>query len=701
MADDAPPLLHLLKAGRVLQYRQQNVALVSAEQGTEFEITYAERWLAPDLAVTVGDEAIVILSDSPYTKVDPARYATVTAAERSRTGLSVTIAVGAWPVVEDDDVLTPPLRAHPTQPPYFVWSAPPIGIRAPRSDHESNEAWRRVVDRLRGNTNYAATNFARLVRVLDPRGREVRERRLDLGETAVALLEVQSPGGDDQVHSVLVDADPSGSVVGGIEKERADSTDHLHVPVRPLVAGTHTIDLSFVPDPLLSTRVSFTIEAATPSAPLAAEIAEATGAAGDTADPTLVQALAERLRRIDAIDANQWLALLQDHILALAPDDPMLRSMTAEAAYDLGDYQLVIDLLDDPARFRAGDAFRRLSAGLRYSIPTEVGTLLREIDFGAESNVARLEAELPHLPDGAVRQIAEVVLDDLADKSVLDRLLPAVFTRLPDDLALRVMQECAPVDPARWLHRALDRWPDPHHMPDDTRSEILTWDISSAALAPFVREAIEQHIDDGELDDAHDLVQRSGALLPKVDHLRIRAVTARLLLRDDATSAAARTLLIDAADDVRGSGEPSIATELAFTMRAAWPAGTDKAVDDAVDQLRASLADLTDFQEWREKRTHDAAVALRPALEARVVHVVAGPRPPWAAQLADDLGLAALQWHGTDELTDHIATIGERDLVVVIWTHCDRAAVRALDIAGIAYRRSPLTRAGILAALAL
>ncbi len=47
MADEAPQLLHLLKAGRILQYRQQNVALVSAPEGTEFDITYAERWLPP------------------------------------------------------------------------------------------------------------------------------------------------------------------------------------------------------------------------------------------------------------------------------------------------------------------------------------------------------------------------------------------------------------------------------------------------------------------------------------------------------------------------------------------------------------------------------------------------------------------------------------------------------------------------------
>ena len=91
MADQAPDLLHLLKAGRILQYRQQNVALLSAAEGTEFDITYAERWLAPDLRVSVGDGAIVILSDSPYSQVDRCATPRMTAAESSRTGLQVMV----------------------------------------------------------------------------------------------------------------------------------------------------------------------------------------------------------------------------------------------------------------------------------------------------------------------------------------------------------------------------------------------------------------------------------------------------------------------------------------------------------------------------------------------------------------------------------------------------------------------------------
>jgi hypothetical protein len=63
---DTSELLHLLKAGRILQYRQQNIALVSAAEGLEFEIFYAERWLAPDVEATVGDGRVIVFADSPY-----------------------------------------------------------------------------------------------------------------------------------------------------------------------------------------------------------------------------------------------------------------------------------------------------------------------------------------------------------------------------------------------------------------------------------------------------------------------------------------------------------------------------------------------------------------------------------------------------------------------------------------------------------
>jgi hypothetical protein len=709
MADSSPQLLHLLKAGRILQYRQQNVALVSAPEGTTFDITYAERWLAPDLRVSVGEGAIVILSDSPYSQVDPARYATVTAAEHGRNGLQVTIKVGPWPVVDDEAALIAPLRAHPTQPPYFAWRAPAEGLRPPRSDHEAREAWRRVVDRLRGNNFYEDSNFARLVRVLDPHGHEVRERSLDLGEIATAVIEVHSPGSDDTVHSVLVDSDPPGAVVGGIEKERADHDDYLHVPIRPLAAGTHHVDLAFVPEPLLSTRLSFSIDAhkATVLPPGPAPTtgpASGTTAPDNPTDPALVQALAERLRRIDAIETTQWLNLLQDHILPLAPEDPVVRSMTAEAAYEIGDYQVVIDLLDDPRRFRAGDAFRRLSAGLHYSIPTEVASLLREIDLGVESNVARLAAELPRLPDGAVREIAEVILDELAGKEVLDRLLPNVFQRLRDDLALRVARECAPADPEGWLQRALRRWPDPHRMPDDALAEILTWDINTAALGPYLREAIENHVDAGEIDEVLDLGDRARSLLPRLDQMRLRVATARMFLEHQDNAGTGRELLLEAANDGAGLGNPDFATELAFTMRERWPAGEDDDVDAAVDRLRDVLADLSDFQEWREKRDSDVATRLRPKLQGKVVHIVGGRRQPWASQLETDLGLKDLRWHESERkkpppLDWAGAVDTERDVVVLIWTHCGHVTSRGLDVAGLRYRHATWSRAGVLDAL--
>ncbi len=713
----------------MLQYRQQNVALVSAPEEAEFQISYAERWLAPGLEVRVGEPAVVVLSDSPYERVDPVRFATVTAAERSRTGLDLTVSVGPWPVVEDDAALIAPLRTHPTKPPFFAWRGPAAGLRRPRSDHEAREAWRRAIERLRGNTFYAESSFARVVRVLDPHGHELRGdagRQLRLGEVATAVVEVHTPGSDDPgagdapMLSVLVESDPPGTVAGGVENERADRDGHLFVPVRPLTGGAHAVELSFVPDPLLSTRLRFTIDA---DADPRATAAEATAAIEPgpreiarevVGDSALVQALVERLRRLPVWDDDpaQWLTLLQDHVLPLAPDDPRVRSAVAEAAYEIGAHETVIALLDDPSRFRTGDALRRLVAGLRYGMPTDVRALLREIDFDVDRNVAGLADQLPQMPDGAIRQIAEAVLDGVAGEEVLDRLLPPVFQRLRDDLALRVARECAPADPAGWLDRALDRWPDPHRVPDEVLIEILSWDVDddvTAPLAPYVLEAVEHHVEHGDVDRVIELDQRARSLLPRAEQVRVRTATARMLHEafsgdagdaGDAADDPARGLLLAAATEAAGLGDPDLAVEVASALRGRWPEGDDDVIDTAVDRLRGVLADLADFQEWRDHRDHAAALVLRPVLEGKVVHLVGGDPVPGAEGLADDLGLRKLISHEPGDLDWAPGIDPDRDVVILLWNRAGRHAATNLDAAGVTYVRAEPTRSRILDALA-
>jgi len=321
-----------------------------------------------------------------------------------------------------------------------------------------------------------------------------------------------------------------------------------------------------------------------------------------------------------------------------------------------------------------------------------------------ESNVARLAKELPRLPDGAVRDIAEVILDELAGKEVLDRLLPGVFQRLRDDLALRVAIECAPADPDAWMDRALRRWPDPHRMPDTALAEILTWDINTAALAPYVREAIEQHVDAGEIDEVLELDERARALLPRVEQVRLRAATARLFFDHETTIDTARGLLLAAVAEAAGIGDPDLATELAFTMRERWPAGDDDTIDTAIDGLRAVLDDLSDFQEWREKRDHDTAEALRPTTSGKVLHIVGGHREAWADTLETDLGLKDLRWHESEKrkppsLDWAGAVDPDRDIVVLIWTHCGHATSQGLDVAGVNYLHATWSRASVLQAL--
>jgi len=681
---------------------------VSAPEGTEFNITYATRWLAPGIELSAGEGAIVVLGDSPYATVDPVRFATIIRVDRTRSALDLTIKVGPWPVVGGDYsvVLPAPDRPAGQSAPWFVWRGAADNLRNPRSDEEALDAWRGAVDRLRGNRFYADSRFAHLVRVLDPHGHEVRGRGMVLGDIATAVIETRCVSEGDHLHSVLVDTEPPGSVVGGLSGERVDDVGYLHVPMRPLASGTHRVSLSFVPDPLLSTRLEFEITAGVAVVPdrlhRSTSVSPGEMPSPPTGDPAQVQALAQRLRRMDALDADQWLELLVDHVLPLAPGDGVLRSMVAEAAFDLGEDRLVVEMLDDPSTFRTGDAFRALIGGLRYGARTDVGGLLREIDLGTERNIAMLADALPALPDGAIRDMTEAILGELAGKEVLDRLLPPVFHRFRDDLALRVAKECVAADPDAWLDRVLGRWPDPSRIPRDALDEILNWDIREAALAPYLREAIEIRVAGGDLTGVTELMSRAEGLLPRAEMIRLRIATALMCLEGDGDLS--RQMLLEVVDRAAGLADPDVWVELAFTFREIWPAGDDAGVDAAIDRLGTTLSELEEFQQWREKRFEGESAVLRRVTHGKVLHVVGAWRPAWADTLSNDLGLRDLRWHeserGDPPPMDWAGAVDpERDLVVLLWTHCGHSTLKALDAAGVRHISAVFGHASILAAL--
>ena len=66
---------------------------------------------------------VVILSDSPYDRVDPVRYATVTEAEHDRNGLRVRIRLGSYPVVDDEPRLINLVRSYLEEESYQVVTA--------------------------------------------------------------------------------------------------------------------------------------------------------------------------------------------------------------------------------------------------------------------------------------------------------------------------------------------------------------------------------------------------------------------------------------------------------------------------------------------------------------------------------------------------------------------------------------------------
>jgi hypothetical protein len=85
-------VLILFKSGRRQEYLQENLRILSGSFGDAAETTYSRRWLDPILTQeppVIGERALIVLSDSPYEKSLPIRFATVS----SIVGLDETVTV--------------------------------------------------------------------------------------------------------------------------------------------------------------------------------------------------------------------------------------------------------------------------------------------------------------------------------------------------------------------------------------------------------------------------------------------------------------------------------------------------------------------------------------------------------------------------------------------------------------------------------
>ena len=156
-------------------------------------------------------------------------------------------------------------------------------------------------------------------------------------------------------------------------------------------------------------------------------------------------------------------------------------------------FETVISLIDD-CRPPARRSSRALSAGLRYGCRPMSGRAPARDRPRRGDNVAKLAAELPEPSHGAIRQTTEVILDELAGKEVLDRLLPVRSSCACATISPSAWPRSVPADPDAWLTRA-QRWPD--RTAPTRRSPRSYLGINIDALPPdAVREkAIEQYVD--------------------------------------------------------------------------------------------------------------------------------------------------------------------------------------------------------------
>ncbi len=139
------PVLYLLKASRIAEYHQQNVAILGADEGERFVIRYGHRWVQPGLQVAVGDGTVIVFSDTPYRDFVPVRFAKVVRFESLPEHVEIEVSLGPWVHADDRSVLSRRwgARTDADRPgKRFLISDANPGLRSPASRDELDAGWR-------------------------------------------------------------------------------------------------------------------------------------------------------------------------------------------------------------------------------------------------------------------------------------------------------------------------------------------------------------------------------------------------------------------------------------------------------------------------------------------------------------------------------------------------------------------------------
>lgn len=649
-------MLYLLKGSRVAEYRRENIDLLSQPESGSFSVAYSRRWIEDGLTVAPGDGGVIVFADSPYKRFVPVRFCVVDEVEDEQHKITIHGHLGPFVDAGGQPLLTgrwaertgedrPGLR--------FLFTDDDPGLVAPTTPEGHDAAWRAVIDELGPNPYFGKLTAARIVRVRDGRGVERdRDEPVDVGETLAVEVELRTPASEIDTVEPALDADPRGAAEL-VDPEPMPASGLAVVTIRPLIPGALIARLSLKPEPLHSCRLPLPIVAVQPVTRARPSDAPASP---DHDGPAIdVRALLNHLRRDGHLQPAAWVHLHEDVLLRGRPDDPDLLGDYAQHCYDADEFEKAHAALNRLVDLTPEQSTLLLLASLRSGRDADLEALLRTSDFSGDHAFPQFLDALTEVPPATIHRVLQLLLDDLVADEKLMTAATRVWPKVSSiEVACRVAEKIAYLDPELGARLLFDRWPDAGVAPDQPIDLLLDWGTEPRRLTAYAEARINRAAEQGDWDTVMELAAKLRAQPGANVQLRALSTAGRYLLSAGGVAAERGfELLCDTATTACLQGQIDEAIADLTILQAAVTKNTGSEVRGAVADVQATIDAAIDSSEevrrWEAMRVATAYDRLRERYEGKVVHAVGGHEPEWTGEVAANLALAKLKWHETEK----------------------------------------------------
>lgn len=688
-------MLIVYKAARVREYLQENLRVLSAVPGDVVATTYGPRWqsaLVTKDPPTPGETAVIVLTDPPYDKLTPVRYATVADSVLNEHGyLRVSLELGAYAHAPSIDAWNQAVTGFGRpggRPSIFVERAE-LG-RLIESAGDSERAWRRIVERLSRDPHYSQAVFARIasVRILGADNHEplTGVPQLDVGTSQVVTLVHHNPhlgpAAQAQIRLLpMVDELAASAVMAESRGLDGGSLELLMEPLRPgrgelevhAIRGTEFLPVAWLTwdahepampevEPEQSSPLDVVLESETTApagdallveAPVLAPISEAMLARQDVAAP-LVRAA--RLVAEALPDAPERRLGILSELREAAGDDPRIVEDIGIALYQAGRAEEAAKTLAAVPLDSLGSESRSvlLAATMVSGALPEPLERLALADWTQPQTFERLIDASAHLPPLAMQRLTEFLIDHLLSEDRSHTWLRAVTARtLPRQVLLALAERWQYVDPDA-AARALDEFIDQGrlHLAENSVAQ-LAYDVAGPAMTGLRMQAARALVDSAaRKDDRDGLIRLLGDMRRPERHIHrdefhdlgeeiirlIGDITPQDEPIDDALLAAA-----DFIEDHRQAGELDRAAHLAVFVaanRSRAAEATRARVDEVLAELTRAQEASSVFQRFIELQEAEVNLDVRRAVAGLRFLLVGARRGDWFDAMVTELALS-------------------------------------------------------------